>query len=137
VVVVRIGELADLAGVTTKTVRYYESIGLVAEPERTDSGYRNYGTEDVERLRFVRDAQATGLSLAEISSILELKDRGSTSCSHTVALLERHMADLDDQILRLQQARQDLSALADRAAFLDPSSCTDPNRCQVIASAVT
>ena len=131
---VRIGELAGLAGVTTKTVRYYESIGLIAEPERTQSGYRDYGVDAVERLRFVRDAQATGLSLAEISSVLELKDTGSTSCSHTAALLERHMTDLDDQILRLQQAREDLSALAGRAASLDPSSCTDPNRCQVIAS---
>ena len=132
-VVVKIGELADLAGVTTKTIRYYESIGLIAEPERTDSGYRDYGVEGVERLRFVRDAQATGLSLAEISSVLELKDTGSTSCSHTAALLERHMADLDEQILRLQQAREDLASLAGRAASLDPSSCTDPNRCQVIA----
>jgi len=133
VVVVKIGELADLAGVTTKTIRYYESIGLIAEPGRTDSGYRDYGVEGVERLRFVRDAQATGLSLAEISSVLELKDAGSTSCSHTVALLERHMTDLDEQILRLQQAREDLASLAGRAASLDPSSCTDPNRCQVIA----
>jgi len=130
---VKIGELADLAGVTTKTIRYYESIGRIAEPERTDSGYRDYGVEGVERLRFVRDAQATGLSLAEISSVLELKDAGSTSCSHTVALLERHMTDLDEQILRLQQAREDLASLAGRAASLDPSSCTDPNRCQVIA----
>ena len=131
----KIGELADRTGVTTKTVRYYESIGLLAEPERTVSGYRDYDTDAVERLCFVRDAQATGLSLAEIASVLELKAAGSTSCSHTAALLERHLVDLDEQIARLHQAREDLAVLAERAVALDPSSCTDPNRCQVIASA--
>ncbi|MDH3753328.1 MAG: heavy metal-responsive transcriptional regulator [Acidimicrobiia bacterium] len=129
----KIGELAEQADVSTKTVRYYESIGLLAEPARTPSGYRDYDHDAVERLRFVRDAQATGLALAEIVSILELKDAGSTSCQHTTALLERHLAELDEQITRLQQARAELTGLADRAARLDPSSCTDPNRCQVIA----
>ena len=71
---VKIGELADLACVSAKTVRYYESIGLLAEPARTASGYRDYDSDAVQRLRFVRDAQATGLSLAEIASVLELKD---------------------------------------------------------------
>jgi hypothetical protein len=49
--------------------------------------------------------------------------------------LERHLVDLDEQIARLHQAREDLAVLAERAVALDPSSCTDPNRCQVIASA--
>jgi DNA-binding transcriptional MerR regulator len=68
----RIGELADLTGTTTKTIRYYESIGLLAEPGRTASGYREYGEGAVERLRFVREAQASGLTLTEIKSVLEL-----------------------------------------------------------------
>ena len=131
----KIGELADCAGVSTKTVRYYESIGLLAEPERTPAGYRVYDDAAVERLRFVRDAQATGLTLTEIASVLELKDAGSSSCRHTTDLLERHLTDLDDQIRRLQSARQQLLQLADRARALDPGDCTDPNRCQVIGSA--
>ena len=130
----RIGELAETAGVTTTTVRYYESIGLLAPPERTTSGYRDYGPPAVERLRFVRDAQASGLSLAEVQSVLELKDAGAGSCAHTRSLLERHLADVDDQIERLREARTQLAALADRAAALDPTECTDPNRCQVIAA---
>lgn len=131
----RIGELADSAGVSTKTVRYYESIGLLPEPGRTPSGYRDYGEDAVERLRFVRDAQATGLSLAEIASVLELKATGATSCAHTTALLERHLGELDDQIERLTAARTELAALAARAGSLDPAGCTDPNRCQVISAA--
>ena len=130
----RIGELADRAGVTAKTVRYYESIGLMTEPHRTGSGYRDYDDYAVERLRFVRDAQATGLALAEIQSVLELKDAGARSCEHTTALLERHLDEIDDQIRRLQGARRELVELADRAARLDPTACTDSNRCQVIGS---
>jgi DNA-binding transcriptional MerR regulator len=129
----RIGELAAQADVTPKTVRYYESIGVLPEPERGPSGYRDYDAEAVGRLRFVRDAQATGLTLAEISSVLELKDAGSGSCQHTTALLERHLSELDQQIERLQVARAELVRLSDRAQGLDPSSCTDPNRCQVIS----
>jgi DNA-binding transcriptional MerR regulator len=128
----KIGELAERASVSTKTIRYYESIGLLAEPARTPSGYRDYEDEATERLRFIRDAQATGLTLAEIQSVLELKDSGRNSCAHTRSLLDRHLADLDDQIARLVDARAELVQLADRAGALDPSSCTDPNRCQVI-----
>ncbi len=130
----RIGELAQRAGTTTKTIRYYESIDLIAEPARTPAGYREYEEAAVERLRFVREAQSSGLTLTEIQSILELKEAGATSCAHTHALLRQHLADLDEQIARLQRARVDLAALADRAAGLDPAECTDPNRCQVISS---
>ena len=129
----RIGELAERTGTTTKTIRYYESIDLIPEPARTPAGYREYDEAAVERLRFVREAQTSGLTLTEIQSILELKEAGATSCEHTHALLEQHLADLDSQIERLRRARADLAALAERAADLDPARCTDPNRCQVIA----
>lgn len=129
-----IGELAEQTGVSTKAIRYYESIELLAEPDRTGGGYRDYAESAVERIRFIRDAQATGLSLAEIASVLELKAAGSTSCAHTGELLERHLSELDEQIALLIKARDELAAMADRAADLDPTSCTDPNRCQVIAA---
>ncbi len=131
----RIGELGDRAGVSTKTIRYYESLGLVAEPDRTPSGYRDYGESDVERLQFVRDAQSTGLTLSEIASVLELKSTGERSCSHTLDLLQRHLADVDAQIKRLRESKVLLLELAQRAASLDPATCTDPNRCQIISGA--
>ncbi|MFT4987890.1 MAG: DNA-binding transcriptional MerR regulator [Acidimicrobiales bacterium] len=133
----RIGELATQTHVSTKTIRYYESIGLLVEPPRTPSGYRDYGDGACERLTFIRDAQATGLSLGEIASVLELKEAGEGSCGHTAALLERHLADIDDQIQRLKSARVALTELAMRARSLDPAACTDPNRCQVIAASVS
>lgn len=130
----RIGELAAKAEVSTKTIRYYESLGLVAEPDRTASGYRDYVASDVERLRFIRQAQATGLTLSEIASVLELKSSGERSCSHTLQLLERHLADVDAQIERLKASKVLLQELAERAAELDPANCTDPNRCQIIST---
>ena len=130
----KIGELAERAAVSTKTIRYYESIGLQPEPARLPSGYRDYDDGADERLRFIRDAQASGLSLAEIESVLELKDTGQNSCAHTRSLLDRHLADLDMQIARLVEARRELAQLSGRAGALDPTGCTDPNRCQVISA---
>ncbi len=130
----KIGELADACGVTAKTVRYYESIGLLDEPMRTASGYRAYDDTAMERLRFIRDAQATGLTLAEIASVLELKGSGVGSCAHTMALIDAHVDQIDAQIAQLKAARHELTLMAERARSLDPAACTDPNRCQVIAA---
>jgi MerR family transcriptional regulator, copper efflux regulator len=133
----RIGTLAERSSLTTKTIRYYESIGLLDEPPRTASGYREYDDVAVERLRFIRDAQSSGLSLSEVQSILELKDAGSRSCGHTMSLLDRHIAEIDEQMARLAVARQELRELAERARMLDPARCTDPQRCQVISGSRT
>ena len=117
----QIGELANTAGVTTKTIRYYESIGVLDEPARTDSGYRSYGPAAVERLDFVKQAQSTGLALAEIKSILEIKDQGGQTCEHTKALLRQHLDELDERIVELEAARVELQAMYRRAGALDPA----------------
>ena len=129
----RIGQVADQTSVTTKTIRYYESTGLLAPPERTPNGYREYDPDAVDRLRFIRDAQATGLSLAEIGSILELRSHGEPTCGHVIELLDQHLTDLDTHIARLRRARRTLAELTERARSLDPTDCTDPNRCQTVA----
>lgn len=131
----KIGELARTAGVSTKAIRYYESIGVLDEPARTDSGYRSYGPAAIERLDFVKQAQSSGLALAEIKSILEIKDRGGQTCEHTKAVLRRHLDELDARIVELESARVELRAMYQRAEALDPAECTDANRCQVITEA--
>lgn len=128
----RIGALADRTGLSTQAIRYYESIELLDEPARTESGYRTYDHHAVERLRFIRDAQASGLALAEIQTLLGMKDASISTCGHTLAFLEHHVAEIDEQIVRLQAARADLLELVERGRRLDPATCTDPNRCQVI-----
>lgn len=131
----RIGELAQRTGTTTKTIRYYEDIGLLPEPARDHNDYRDYTEDVVDRLDFIRDAQATGLTLTEIASILDLRSQGEATCHHVIDLLERHMTALDKHIKTLRQTRRKLADLTDRARGLDPSDCVDPNRCQTISLA--
>lgn len=133
----RIGELADRTGTTTKTIRYYEQIGLLPEPDRDINDYRNYSDEAVDRLEFIRGAQATGLTLTEIASILDLRSQGETTCHHVIDLLERHTSALDKHIKNLRQTRKKLVGLTERARDLDPADCVDPNRCQTISLAAT
>lgn len=128
----KIGELANETGLTTKTIRYYEDIGLIPEPQRDHNDYRDYPEDAVGRLLFVRDAQATGLTLTEIGSILELREDGQGTCRHVVELLESHLQDLDAHISDLLKTRKKLSAMTERARSLDPEGCTDSIRCQTI-----
>ncbi len=130
----RIGQLARRTGVSAKTIRYYEDIGVLPPPQRSANDYRDYGPDAVDRLRFIRDAQATGLTLTEISSILELRGRGESTCGHVIELLEQHLTDLDHHIETLQRTREHLAELTERAHGLDPAACTDPNRCQTITA---
>ena len=129
-----IGALAHSTGLTTKTIRYYESIGVLPEPQREANGYRSYDTGSVDRIGFVRDAQAAGLALIEIQTILELRDEGESTCGHVIASLEVHMIDLDRQMEDLQRTQTRLAHIIDRARTLDPSDCTDPNGCQTISN---
>lgn len=130
----RIGALASQTGVATKTLRFYEESGVLPEPGRDANGYRNYDTEFVDRINFVKDAQSAGLTLKEIANILDLRDRGESTCHHTVKLLNSHLADLDRQIAELERTRAHLVTMTRRARKMDPAGCVDPNRCQTIAS---
>ena len=112
----RIGKLADRAGVSTKTVRFYESLGLLPEPARTESGYRDYGESDVERLTFIRTAQRLALTLDEIGEILAFRDRGQQPCGYVAEVLRRQVADLDARIDEMRSLRRELSALEAKAA---------------------
>ncbi|MEX1344754.1 MAG: heavy metal-responsive transcriptional regulator, partial [Candidatus Limnocylindrales bacterium] len=101
----RIGEVARSSGLSPTTIRYYEDIGLVPEPARAPNGYRDYEPDAIERLRFISDAQNSGLTLAEIASILELRAQGEPTCHHTIELLERHLEDVDRRIESLVASR--------------------------------
>lgn len=123
----RIGELATSSGLTAKTIRFYEQAGLLTPPPRTPSGYRDYPPTTEARLRFIRTAQAAGLTLAEIASILAIRDTGQPPCTHVADLIHTHLADIDHRIRHLRAARAELTTLARRAAALDPADCTDPD----------
>jgi len=129
----KIGDLSRKTSVSTKTIRYYEDIGILPEPDRSENGYREYDDEAVARLKFIRDAQASGLTLTEIASIVDLRGRGEESCNHVVDLLERHLKDLEVHIAGLERTRDQLAAMTKRAKKLNPADCTDPHRCQTIS----
>ena len=128
----RIGELGKKLNLSAKTIRYYEEIGLLPDPGRSPSGYRDYGDGAIERLRFIKAAQAVGFSLGEIREILAFRDRGATPCQHVTLLIERHAQEIAERIRALEQMQADLRDLARRARTLVPS----PGRfCHIIESA--
>lgn len=128
----RIGELAARTGLTTKTLRFYESAGVLPAPQRRPSGYRAYDEGAVDRLAFVRAAQAAGLTLAEIRDVIAVRDGVGAPCHHVVALLDAHAADLDRRIAELVTLRADVERLRRRAGTLDPATCSPAAVCQVI-----
>ena len=122
-----ISEVARRSGVPPKTLRYYEDIGLLDAPNRTESGYRNYDDGILGRLAFIRSAQAIGLSLGEIRSIVALRDDGETPCGHVLDLLRHRAAEIDRAIRDLRALKRELNGLVERAQELDPTDC-DPSR---------
>lgn len=123
----RIGELGDRLGVNPKTIRYYESIGLLPDPERTSSGYRVYDDSDVERMIFIKTAQRLGITLDEIKEILALRERGEPPCRYVRDILAKEVADIDQRIADLQRLREDLVTLEPSpTSFPRPTSAFAP-----------
>jgi DNA-binding transcriptional MerR regulator len=119
----RIGEIADRAGVAAKTIRFGEERGLLPAPARTAAGYRDYGPAMLERLAFVRHAQAAGLTLEQIRQVLDIRDGGQPPCEHVASLIARRLGEVDARLAELARARDQLAALAARAAGQDPADC--------------
>ena len=107
----RIGQLARESGVSAKTLRYYEEIDLLRPAGRTTSGYRLYNSDVIRRLRFVRRAQALGLSLADIRAILQISDEGRVPCEHVLGIVDRELKRIGAQLRRLQELRAELRDL--------------------------
>ncbi|MDG4756220.1 MULTISPECIES: heavy metal-responsive transcriptional regulator [Micromonospora] len=128
----RIGELAAVTGTTTKTLRFYEDIGLLRPAGRTAAGYRQYGVEAVARLDFIRRGRAAGLTLAQIREVLDVRDRGHAPCAHVEDLLATRLRDLDAQIADLQALRDTVTQLHDAASTPDPGSCHPEQVCRYL-----
>jgi MerR family copper efflux transcriptional regulator len=128
----RIGELAGRAGTRPRTIRFYERIGVLPLPRRADNGYRDYDDTILERLAFIHAAQASGFTLAEIRSIIAVRDNGEAPCAHVQALIERHVEDVDRRLDELRRLRGELARLADRARRFDPADCGRESVCRII-----
>ena len=128
----RIGEIAERAGVSVPAIRYYERLGLLSKAPRTGSGNRRYSHEAIERIRFVKQAQSNGLTLAEIRDLITLKQRGGTRrCKQVQQLLAAKISQLDEQRVLLDEFRRTLQSLADQCE--ESLSTTPDPECPVIA----
>lgn len=130
----RIGTLAAAAGLTTKTIRFYEQAGLLAAPPRTVTGYRDYPAEAADRLAFIRDAQAAGLTLAEIRGVLAIRDAGQPPCQHVTTLIEVHLEHVEQRIADLLATRTALQDLHQRAQDVHPADCGPEGICRILTS---
>jgi MerR family transcriptional regulator, copper efflux regulator len=127
----RIGEVAGRAGVPAKTIRFWEDRGLLPSPARTPAGYREYDPPILERIAFIRHAQAAGITLDAIRQLLGIRDGGQPLCAHVAALIDRRLSEVDARLAELARTRSQLAALAERAAAQDPADCH--GYCSIIA----
>ncbi len=120
--ILSIGQVARRAGVGVETVRFYEREGLLEEPPRRASGYRQYSEQVVKRLHFIKRAQKLGFSLKEITELLLLRVDGQTSCEEVKGRTEAKIAAVERKLIELQRMRQALLQVATLCTGQGPAS---------------
>ena len=109
-----ISKVAELTGLTAKTLRYYEAIGLIPSPERGENGYRSYSDALLRRIRFVKNAREAGFNLDECRELLALHDNECRTSAEVKALTLAKIDDLEQRIAHMQMMLQGLRRLADQ-----------------------
>jgi MerR family mercuric resistance operon transcriptional regulator len=117
-----VGQLAKKANVNLETIRYYERRGLIPEPPRSQSGYRQYSADDLQRTKFIKRAQALGFTLKEISELLSLRVEPGTSCREVKARVQAKIVDVEKRIADLERMQAALLRLSNRCAGRGPVS---------------
>lgn len=108
-----IGDAAKASGLSAKMIRHYEQSGLLRKSPRTDTGYRLYNSEQVNQLRFIRQARNLGFSLSDIQSLLELWQNQERESRAVQKLARQHLDEITAKIAELQHMQQVLTQLAD------------------------
>ena len=106
-----IGTLAKRTGTKVQTIRYYEQIGLMPEPGRSEGGQRRYGAAELDRLAFVRHSRQLGFSLEAIRELLELSDSPERSCAQVDAVAHKQLNEVEARIARLEALRAELQRM--------------------------
>jgi len=109
----QIGTVADAAGVSVQTIRYYERIGLLPEPARSGSGYRQYSSLAIQRLQFVKRAQRLGFTLDEIRELLSLRIEDPKTCETVSAKTTQKIRTIQQKIRQLEKMQQALETLVE------------------------
>jgi DNA-binding transcriptional MerR regulator len=105
----KVGQVAAEAGVGVQTLHYYERLGLLPKPNRSEANYRIYSPEAIRRVRFIKKAQALGLTLEETKQILDLKAHGREPCLKVAELGEKHLQEIDARLAQLRAYRRALA----------------------------
>ena len=106
-----IGALGKRTGTKVQTIRYYEQIGLMPEPGRTEGGQRRYGDAELDRLAFIRHSRELGFSLEAIRELLDLSDSPERSCAQVDAVAQRQLKEVEARIARLEALRIELQRM--------------------------
>jgi DNA-binding transcriptional MerR regulator len=117
----KIGEVAAAAGVTIDTIRFYERRGVVPEPKRRPSGYRDYSTDVIDRIRLARRLQGVGLTLDEIVDALQAHDAGDATCESERWRLDVALERVEQRIAELQAVRRTIRQTRARCSAGDCS----------------
>ena len=124
----KIQEFAQLTGLSSKTIRYYETIGILSSPQRAPNGYREYSEQDLARARFVAGARSLDLSLEEIREILAMQDRREAPCRTLLDLIEHKANYIEERIQLLKQMEVDLRELR-QLGLTFPTDDVDGKNC--------
>jgi len=108
-----IGAIATATGIKIVTIRYYEQIGLVPAPSRTECNYRAYSQEHLRRLRFIRRCRDLGFRVIQVRELLRLSSRKNQECSEVDRVTARHLADVEEKISDLKRQSKELRRLSD------------------------
>ena len=122
-----IGTLAKRAGVPISTVRYYERTDLLRPDGRSDGNYRLYGPDALARLQFIRAAKATGLTLEDITVLLNVQDGVRAPCREVEDLIGHRLEELDRRLVDLEKVRDTLNSLVDLCR-----DSSDKDHCEVL-----
>ena len=106
----RIGEVAKIAGVHVETVRFYERQGIIRQPAKPPMGIRRYSSENINRIRFVKHAQALGFTLHEVKDLLALRTAGSSSCGRVQAQAAGKLKLVQEKLAALQRLEKTLTS---------------------------
>lgn len=116
--------LARHAGTTSDTIRYYERLGLLPKAPRNNSGYRRYGSDAIDRMKFIQGTQRLGLSLSDIADLLSIRDTGTCPCGDAAVVLRKRMDEVRTEIERLSTLYGQLEQMVEH---LPSQECPDPS----------
>lgn len=120
---IAIGKVSEASGVKVPTIRYYEQIGLLPAPPRTDGGRRTYDSADTERLTFIRHSRELGFDIDEIKTLLELQDSPAQSCEQADGIAKAHLVEVRKKIASLTALQYELERMVEGCSHGRVETC--------------